>query len=135
MNRLITATSVSLLASALLGATVHAADVPETSLKAQEASIQFLDQGSIEDWQANGEDGLWVQDKRKQWYYAKLMAPCRGLDYAVSLRFQTRSSNTFDRFSSVTVPNQVAGAPCALSSLVKSDAPPKKKGEIDGTAR
>lgn len=128
MNRLRTATSATLLAMTLFGASLHAADTSEDiDLKPEEASIQFLNQRSIIDWHADGDMGLWVQDRRRQWYYAKLITPCRGLEFATTLVFQTRSSNTFDRFSSVVIPNQAYGAPCALSSLTHSDAPPGRK--------
>jgi hypothetical protein len=109
---------------ALAGTALHAADKDAAAeLKAPQASIPFASQGaSIRDWQANGRDGLWVQDAHKQWYYAELVTPCLGLDFAVRVGFETRGTDTLDRFGSVVVPGHER---CAIKSFTKSEAPPK----------
>jgi len=89
-----------------------------------ETSIHFINlPDSIMGWQANGEDGLWIQDMRKQWYYARIMAPCNGLEFAVELGFKNRGLNQLDRFSEVIVPGGTGR--CQLESLRKSAPPPK----------
>jgi Family of unknown function (DUF6491) len=122
-----------LLATALglaIGATAMAAD--QAPLPAQ-ASIPFIKAGkSIRDWQADGREGLWVQDIRRQWYYAKLQGPCLGLDFATGIGFDTGPGDSLDRFSAVVVPREDR---CQIFSLTKSDTPPpvrkkKRKAEV-----
>lgn len=128
MTRLRSLALAPAVALVLAGCAVAADKPADTSsaLKKPEASIPFIDHRSINDWQADGEDGLWIEDTRRQWYYAKMLAPCIGLDFAIRLGFQTRTSSTFDRFSYVIVPGEPGGGRCALTSLVKSDPPPKR---------
>jgi hypothetical protein len=86
-----------------------------------QASIAFVNSGStIRQWEAHNNQGIWVQDAHQQWYYARLMAPCHGLEFAVRVGFETRGTNTLDRFSSVVVPGN---GRCPIESLMKSDAP------------
>lgn len=98
---------------------------PPTGLSREEATIPFLGHSSIRDWEANGQDGVWVQDVRKQWYYGALMAPCVGLDFATRVAFITQGS-TLDRFARIVVPDH-GYQTCTLNSFVKSEAPPPKK--------
>jgi hypothetical protein len=89
---------------------------------AEQATIPFVDHHSIRDWQADKRDGLWIQDIRRDWYYAKLMSPCIGLDWALSIGFVTGGASTqLDRFSSIVVPQE---GRCSITSLTRSDAPP-----------
>lgn len=128
MKTLRIAASAGVLAMALAATSLQAANQTNQAATPQEAeaSIPFLNQRAIIDWQADGNSGLWVQDRSRQWYYAKLNTYCVGLDFAIRLAFQTHTSNTLDRFSSVIVPNEAFGMPCALSSLVRSDPPEGK---------
>lgn len=96
-----------------------------TELKRPEASIPFIDQNSsIYTWQADGDKGVWVQDGRRDWYYAKLQAPCIGLDFATTVGFKTRGTNRLDRFGYVVVPENEQ---CLITSFTKSDPPPSRK--------
>jgi hypothetical protein len=92
-----------------------------TGLDTKEATIPFLNQNSIESWEADGTTGLWIQDQRKQWYYAKLFAPCEGLEFTVRLGFRNRTLNQLSRDSEAVMPN---GNRCQFQSLRKSDPPP-----------
>lgn len=122
------ASTVSLIALAALGQ-AWAGDPPKDSepaaLKKEEARIPFIDlRSSILSWQADGEKGLWIQDQRKQWYYATTYGRCEGLEFTAELGFKVGTMNTLDRFSEIIVPNY---GRCAIKSLVKSEAPPKGK--------
>src|SRR5687768_10890134 len=75
-----------------------------TGLAREEASIPFLGHQSIRNWEADGQEGVWVQDVRRKWYYGKLMAPCTGLDFATRVAFVPQGS-ALDRFASVVVPD------------------------------
>lgn len=91
----------------------------------KEATIPFVNlRESIHSWQADGQMGLWIEDIRKQWYYAKLQGPCHGLDFAISLGFQTKTTSSLDKFGTVIVPDY---GRCPILSLVKSDPPPDEK--------
>jgi polyisoprenoid-binding protein YceI len=104
---------------------VHA----ESTKSAQpQASIPFVQYGAIRNWQADKNRGLWIQDSHRNWYYAKLMGPCFGLDFAHTIAFDTRPMGTFDRFSSIIVPHE---GRCAVQSFVPSDAPPRKQNRVD----
>ncbi len=102
-----------------------------------EASIPFLSlKQSIREWQADGNVGIWIQDARKQWFYAALQSPCFGLDFAMSVGFEARTMNTLDRFGTVIVPRE---GRCQIFSLTKSDPPPddkkNRKAEAAETAK
>ena len=89
-----------------------------------EVSIPFANHSGIRDWVADREQGLWVQDSHRSWYYAKLMGPCIGLSFANSIGFDTHPMGSFDRYSSIVVPRE---GRCAIQSLTPSDGPPSKQ--------
>ena len=88
----------------------------------KQASIAFVDSGSIRDYRAVGRDTLYVQAIGGKWYRATLMGHCLDLPFAEAIGFDARGTNTFDRFSAVIV----RGQRCPLTSLVASAPPPKK---------
>jgi hypothetical protein len=92
-----------------------------TGLDSKEATIPFLNQNALNSWRADGQMGLWVQDSRKQWYYATLFAPCQGLEFTAQVGFRNKVLNQLNRDSEVLLSN---GQRCSFSSLRKSDAPP-----------
>jgi hypothetical protein len=111
---------------------VAAADkAPE---KAPEASIHFVNmKDSIQGWQADGQTAIWIQDAHKQWYYAKLLGPCNGLEFTARLGFEPKTMNSLDKFGYVVMPDSQR---CQITSLTKSDAPPKeKKGGKTGATK
>ena len=93
------------------------------NLATPDASIPFANRGGIRDWQADRTQGLWIQDVHRKWYYAKLLGPCIGLNFATSLGFDTRPLGTFDRFSAIIVPRE---GRCVVQSLMPSGPPPTK---------
>jgi hypothetical protein len=95
-----------------------------TGLGAEETSIPFARMdSSIHDWQADGQNGLWVQDGRRDWYYAKLLGPCYGLDWANAIGIEPRGSQ-LDKFGFVLVPRERSR--CQFTSFRRSDPPPPK---------
>jgi hypothetical protein len=111
------------LGAALIGAGFASAALAESNATKTEAAIPFANRGGIRDWQADRDRGLWVQDVHGKWYYATLMAPCIGLNFANSIGFDTRPIGTFDRFSAIVVPRS---GRCAVTSLAPSGAPPSR---------
>ena len=101
-------------------------------LQKEEASIPFarMDQ-SIYDWQANGQDGLWIQDVHRDWYYATTLGPCFGLDWAVAIGIEQRGSQ-LDKYGTIIVPREKSR--CPLSSFVRSDLAPPSKKKNSGSA-
>lgn len=98
-------------------------------LDSKEASIPFANQrDAIRTWQADGDQGLWIQDARRQWYYAKTVAPCIGLPFAVQIGFRNRALNQLNRDSEIIIPNE---GRCPLISFRKSDPPPGKEHRHD----
>lgn len=92
-------------------------------LKREETFIPFANQRSaIVRWQADGRDGLWIESGLGQWYYARFMNPCIGIENAVRLGFDTGTSGQLDRFSYIIVPNERER--CAIASFTNSDPPP-----------
>jgi len=93
-----------------------------------EASIPFVNQGAIRDWQAIDRDTLYVQDIQHHWYRAELMGGCLDLPYVNAIGFDARGTNRFDRFGSIVVGRQN----CALKSFVASGPPlpPEKRKKV-----
>jgi hypothetical protein len=128
MKQVIIAGLASLAALTLVQAGETPKDSGPTGLGTEEAKIPFVNmRDAIITWEADGQTGLWIQDRRKQWYYATMFAPCDGLQFAVTLGFKTRTLNQLDRDSEIVVPDNPIR--CALKSLRKSDPPPKGKGK------
>jgi len=84
------------------------------------ASIAFANHGGINDWRANGDEGIWVQDSHRQWYYAKFMGTCFGLPFANSVGFATGPVGNLDRFSYVLVRDS---GRCYFQSFERSAGP------------
>ena len=114
---------ISIAIAALAGAAAGAAE-PKDATRVPQASIHFVQHGSIRSWEADRDRGVWIQDSRRRWYYAKLMGPCLGLSFARSIGFDTRPLGTFDRFSSILVPRY---GRCPVQSFVASEGPPRKQ--------
>jgi hypothetical protein len=123
-NRIIAALAAVAVAALWTTGALAAGNAAPQGLKKEEVSIPFVQYRSIRDWQANKDEGLWIQDLRRNWYYAEVMQPCIGLDWAWSIGFDTRFGSSLDKFSSIIVPRE---GRCQITSLTRSDAPPKKK--------
>lgn len=93
-----------------------------TVAKTGEATIAFVNHGGVRDWQAVGDDKLYIQDSQGKWYLATLATSSPDLSFATTIGFETRGADRLDKFGSVVV----AGARYPLSSLVASAAPPPK---------
>lgn len=113
--------------------------ITPTLLSEEEAAIPFFNTTVRHSaaWQTNGDEGIWIQDGRRDWYYAKLNGPCFGVDYALRLGFDTGSSDRLDRFSRIIVPQDDGGQPggCMISSLKRSAPPPdgRKRTDVEET--
>lgn len=114
---------VAMVSAGLGAGALQAATERESRSDVPQASIAFVNSGSsIRQWQADADTGIWVQDARQQWYYASLIAPCQGLEFAARVGFATRGVDTLDRFASVVVPGY---SRCPIDSFTRSEAPPR----------
>lgn len=113
-----------LLAAALLplGATAAEPAKAERALGV-ESSIVFPSDSSIRNWRADRDRGIWIQDRRGDWYYGTFAGFCRDLDFAQVIGVDTRGISRLDRFATIIV----RGERCPLTSFVTSAPPPSKK--------
>jgi hypothetical protein len=114
-----------MLAAATLAAPVHAKK-PTPHVWPQlgvETSIIFPNYGAIRNFEADGNDGIWLEDRQRRWYYAEIIGGCQDLNFAQAIGFDTRGAPTFDKFSSIIV----RGDKCPLVSLVTAEKPLPRK--------
>ena len=91
-----------------------------------EASIPFPNFGAIRNYEADNDDGIWIEDQQRRWYYGKFMGPCQGVQFAQEIGFDTRGSAQFDKFSKILVRGDV----CMFESFVTAEKPlPRKERE------
>jgi hypothetical protein len=114
-----------LVVATLLVTPTMAQTEPETAKPVgDEVSISFATMGGIDDWRADGNKALYIKGRRSnEWYYARLMSSCHGLNFANTIGFDSEPNQEFNRFSSLLVDGQN----CKLTSLIKSEKPEKKK--------
>ncbi len=87
----------------------------------EEASIPFLNHGGVDNWAADGDRIVYLQDSFRRWYRATLIAPCTELAFADRIGIETRGNDTLDRFGALLV----RGQRCQIDSLVTSGPPPR----------
>lgn len=105
-----------LLPLALLAAAGAAPPRPE------QARIPFVGFRTIRTFHPVGDDIVYLQDTRRNWYRATLNGPCLNLPHAIRIGVDTRfSGDTLDNTSSFLVDGQR----CPIHSLVRSDPPPR----------
>jgi hypothetical protein len=86
--------------------------------------LQFDQIGSVKTWRAGGDNIVFVQDAKGQWYKAVLYETCMSLDTSKGVRFQTEvDPATNAKVSKVQVDRHI----CTVQSLTKSAPPPAGK--------
>ena len=125
------------LAAALLPLSAAAADEPAaktTGAAAREigaeASIVFPSDTTIRSWEADRERGIWIKDRRGDWYYGQFAGICRDLAFANAIGFETRGTSRLDRFATLIV----RGERCPLVSFVNSAPPPSRRDKAKDIA-
>lgn len=96
-----------------------AADEPAPREVGQEADISFPALGGIRNFRADNDKGVWIEDQRRNWYYASFIGTCPEIRFAHGIGIDTRGSARFDRFSKILVGDNV----CAIATLVTADKP------------
>lgn len=110
------------LAMALMPFSMAAAGEPAPRALGVEASITFPSDMTIKTWQADSEDGIWVQDQQRNWYYGSFYGPCRNLDFAMGVGIDNRGISRLDKYAAIRVGRER----CQLASFVTSAPPPTK---------
>lgn len=112
------------LAATLLPLSAAAANESAAAPRAlgEEASIVFPSDSTIRNWHADRDRGIWVQDRRGDWYYGTFAGLCRDIDFAPQIAVDTLGVNRLDRFATILV----RGERCPLTSFVTSAPPPSK---------
>jgi hypothetical protein len=89
----------------------------------KETSIPFIGTIGLYDFEADGSKGVWLQDQRRRWYYARIAGICTGLPFSTRIGVDTRfGGSSLDRTGKLLVD----GERCDIDSLVTSAGPPKK---------
>lgn len=84
-----------------------------------EGNISFPAHGGIRNFRADNDKGVWLEDRRRNWYYASFLGTCPEIRHARGIGIDTRGSARFDKYSKILVGNDV----CAIATLVTADKP------------
>jgi hypothetical protein len=96
------------------------ADAPD---EGRQAEIHFANSGGIFNWQAAGNQALYIEGRDHRWYLAKLLSPCLDLPFTEHVGFETEANGDFDHFSTILVGREH----CQVTSLIESDKPGAKQ--------
>ena len=91
-----------------------------------ESRIVFPNYGAIRNFEADGNEGIWLEDSQRRWYYAELSGGCQDLNFAQTIGFDTGGSSNLDKFSSIIV----KGWKCPITSLVTAEKPLPRKERL-----
>jgi len=96
---------------------------PQPRVVEEEARIPFAGRSTIRTFRPVGNDVVYLQDNRRNWYRATLSGPCFNLDRSLRIGVDTRYGSTLDNTSSFIV----GGERCPIHSLVRGDPPPRRE--------
>ena len=90
----------------------------------ERADIPFATHNGIRTFtpDRNGQ-GVYLQDQRKNWYYASFFSRCQNLNFAFRIGFKTfGSSSTLSRGDTIYADREE----CRIADIVRSGPPPEK---------
>ena len=112
------------LAAAAAAPALAAAPEPQRpSPQAEEARIPFVNFRTVRTFRPVGDDVVYIQDVRRNWYRAELNGPCFNIGTALRIGVDTRYGDTLDNTSNFIVDGQT----CPIHSLVRSGPPPTRR--------
>ena len=88
-----------------------------------ETYVPYASSDGIVEWQAAGDDLLYVHALTGGWYLVRTMDRCSHLRTAVSLGFQTSVEGELDRHSAIIA----EGQRCPVASVKRAAGPPPRK--------
>jgi hypothetical protein len=114
------------LAAALLTAAAAAAQTGPTPgpRSGERADIPFATHNGIRTFTPDryGE-GVYMQDNRRNWYYARFFSRCQNIDYSIGIGFKTfGGSSSLSRGDTIFAGHER----CQIADLVRSGPPPEK---------
>lgn len=88
---------------------------------AQAASerLPFANLGGIRDFHSDGTEGIYIEGRDKQWYYARFFAPCYDLRFHNQVGFVLDVAGGLDKFSSILV----GGQQCYFKTFERTEKP------------
>ncbi|NML07731.1 DUF6491 family protein [Sphingomonas sp. G-3-2-10] len=91
----------------------------------EQADIPFATNGGIRTFTPDDRgNGVYLQDRRNNWYYASLAGPCMDLPFATRIGYRTfGGSSTLSRGDTIFTEREQ----CLITDLVRSGPPPKKE--------
>jgi len=90
----------------------------------ERASIPFVRFGNLYDFEAAPDgQGIYLQDARRDWYYASLFGPCIDLPFATRIGVVNWGFDSVDDSSTILVGRDR----CRIDRLVHSGPPPKRE--------
>lgn len=96
---------------------------PASANPSPQARIPFVNHGSLRNFRPVGDEVVYLQDTRRNWYRADLAVPCFNLRSSIRIGVDTRFGSTLDNTSSFIV----NGERCPIRSLVRSGEPPRRE--------
>jgi Family of unknown function (DUF6491) len=115
---------LSLIAGAAAGSVSAKAPTPHIWPElGVEASIAFPNYGAIRNYEADGDDGIWIEDQQRRWYYGSFIGSCQGLNFSQAIGFDTGGPSRFDKFSKIITRDDS----CQLNSFVTANKPLPRK--------
>lgn len=118
--------AIAFAAAAFAAASASAGKPKEWPEYGVETRIAFANSGGIRNFEPNGDRGLWIEDRQRRWYYARIIGPCQDLGHATGLGFDTRGASALDKFGGVVV----GGDFCQFDSLVTAEKPLPRKQRL-----
>jgi hypothetical protein len=88
-----------------------------------ETAIPFVRSQGILDWQAAGDDGLYVRGYDGRWYLVRTTNRCPRLRAALNVGFVTSAIDQLDRHGAILV----EGDRCPVASVTLAPGPPPSK--------
>jgi len=116
-------TAAFAIAAISFGQGMLSAKAADASAPATAASIPFASR-NIFTWQADDENGIWIQTINRKWYYGTFMSRCDGLEFREGVHFKFAPGGELDRWGSIIIPHVPE---CFFKTFTVSDGPPSPK--------
>lgn len=118
----LTIASAAALGGAALAEEQRVAAAPAFTIIEEDASIPFAGV-RISGYEVADDSSLLIRTGPSQWYRATVWQTCRSdLRFENTIGFETRGTNTFDRFSSVIVD----GRTCPIETIDRIERPARR---------
>jgi hypothetical protein len=106
----------------LTAGTAAAQRAPEP--EGRQVSIPFITYGGARNFHAApGGRGIYIQNSRRDWFYADFFSRCNDLPFATRIGFKTfGGGSSLERGDTILVGRER----CRINSIVRSGPPPKK---------